>query len=207
LYNTRNPRLGWGDVPSSVAPYVPSPIKVVKMMLKLAGANEEDVLYDLGCGDGRILFTAIQEFGVNKAIGYDLNAKMCKSLMLKVEERGLSDCIEVHNGNFFLADLNPATIVTLYLTTSGNSKLRPKLEKELKQGSRVVSHDFPINSWISEGSGMSEHYSLGSHKIYLYKIPIAYKQKNRPEHSQKKDGHWRRLKNLFLGPNRGSNSS
>ena len=143
------PHLRWSDPPYSVAPYVPTPIKVVRTMLKLAGVGPEDVVYDLGSGDGRILFIAVEEFEAMCAVGYDINSSICKPLMLKVENRELGDRISIVNVNFFLADLSPASVVTLYLTTSGNTKLRPKLEEELREGAMVVSHDFPIRNFYS----------------------------------------------------------
>jgi SAM-dependent methyltransferase len=193
-----NPRLRWGDVPYSVAPYVPSPINVVKNMLKLAEAGPDDVVYDLGCGDGRILFTAVEEFGVKKAVGYDLNSTMCSKIRLRISEKGLEGRIEVVNGNFFLADLTPASIVTLYLTTSGNSKLKPKLAEELGTGARVVSHDFPINGWFSLKDDVQDYYQIGSHKIYLYEVPGAYEKKAKIMRTAEEESRWRRIRDLFL---------
>ena len=198
-YNVRSPSLSWGDVPSSVAPYVPSPLEVVRKMLKLAEAGEDDVVYDLGCGDGRILFTAVEEFGVKRAVGFDLNAGLCDGVRAKVLARGLEGSIEVVHGNFFLADLSQATLVTLYLTTSGNSKLRPKLEKELGAGARVVSHDFPIHRWDPDIAGPQDHYTLGSHKIYLYGIPEAYTKEKEPQRTPEEASRWKRIRSLFLG--------
>lgn len=192
------PRLSWGDVPHSVAPYVPTPHNVVDTMLTLAYAESDDVVYDLGCGDGRILLAAVEDFGVKKAVGYDLNPKMCGRVRLKIDEKGLRDRIEVVNGNFFLADLSGASVVTLYLTTSGNSKLRPKLEEELAPGSRVVSHDFPIHGWTTAKEEPPEHYVVGSHKIYVYSIPEAYEQKSSILRSKEEDGRWRRIRDLFV---------
>jgi hypothetical protein len=102
------------------------------------------------------------------------------------------------NGNFFLADLSGASVVTLYLTTSGNSKLRPKLEEELAPGSRVVSHDFPIHGWTTAKEEPPEHYVVGSHKIYVYSIPEAYEQKSSILRSKEEDGRWRRIRDLFV---------
>ena len=192
------PRLGWGDVPYSVAPYVPTPQNVVRNMLKLAHVGPDDVVYDLGCGDGRILFTAVDEFGVRRAVGYDLNPTMCESVQRRVKENGLWDRIEVVNGNFFLADLKPASVVTLYLTTSGNSKLRPKLEEELSSGARVVSHDFPIRGWHTRKNDVPDYFPVGSHKIYLYRIPDAYERKRIVLRSPEEESRWRRIRNLFL---------
>lgn len=193
-----SPRLGWGDVPYSVAPYVPTPYSVVKNMLKLAHVGPDDIVYDLGCGDGRILFVAVEDFGVRRAVGYDLNPTMCRSVRMKVKEKGLGSRIEVVNGNFFLADVSPASVVTLYLTTSGNSKLRPKLEGELASGARVVSHDFPIRGWTTQKSENPDYYGVGSHKIYLYWIPDAYDRKKTVARSQEEESRWKRIRNLFL---------
>jgi SAM-dependent methyltransferase len=192
------PLLSWGDVPHSVAPFVPTPHNVVESMLTLAHASSEDVVYDLGCGDGRILMAAVEDFGAKKAVGYDLNPKMCGRVRLKIDEKGLGDRIEVVNGNFFLADLSGASLITLYLTTSGNSKLRPKLEEELAPGSRVVSHDFPIHGWTTVKKDPPEHYVMGSHKIYVYSIPDAYEQKSSVLRSKEEDSRWRRIRDLFI---------
>jgi len=160
-------------------------------MLELADAGAEDTVYDLGCGDGRILFTAVEEFDVKKAVGYDLNPTMCASVQRKVELEGLRGRIEVVNGNFFLADLSPASLVALYLSTSGNAKLRPKFEDELRGGARVVSHDFPVTGWMTLGKG----YSVGSHRIYLYRVPDAYEAGGRIRGSG--EGGWRRIRGFF----------
>lgn len=193
------PRLGWGDVPHSVAPYVPTPINVVKKMLNLADVGPDDVVYDLGCGDGRILFTAVEEFDVKKAVGYDLNPSMCGSVQMNIEKKGLGGRIEVVNGNFFLADLTPASVVTLYLTTSGNSKLRPKLVEELGPGARVVSHDFPIHGWSTLKNEEPDYYKLGSHKIYMYAIPDAYEREKTVFRNPDEESRWKRIRALFLG--------
>ena len=192
------PHLRWNDPPYNVAPYVPTPIKVVRTMLKLAGVGPEDVVYDLGCGDGRILFVAVEEFEAMSAVGIDINSSICKPVMLKVEKRGLGDRISVVNGNFFLADLSPASVVTLYLTTSGNSKLRPKLEDELREGARVVSHDFPIRNWTTIKPEPPEFYTVGSHKIYVYKIPDSYDRKRDVPRSLEEESRWKRIRDIFL---------
>ena len=162
--------LGWGEGLHSVAPFVPSPENVIENMLKLCYAGPGDTLYDLGCGDGRILFMAVEKFDVDKAVGVELNPNMVKGINEKIKKRGLEKRIQVHNGNFFNVDISPATLVTLYLTTSGNSKLRPKFQEELKPGTKITSHDFPIQEWDNLQSSGSPH-TLGSHKIYVYTIP------------------------------------
>ncbi len=194
-----NPFLSWGDVPHSVAPYVPTPINVARRMLMLAGVGVDDVVYDLGCGDGRILFMAIEEFEAERAVGYDINPSIVEPLREKIENSGLEDRIEAVNANFFDVDLSPASVVTMYLTTSGNSKLRPKLEEELGDGARVVSHDFPVHTWTTEKSSEPPHYTIGSHKIYLYSIPEAFENKISIRRSKEEEGRWKRMRSLFLG--------
>lgn len=194
----RNYSFGWGDTLSSVAPYVPTPVRVVRRMLELVDAGVDDVVYDLGCGDGRILFAAVEEFDVKRAVGYELNPSLCESVRRKVDSKGLRGRIEVVNGNFFLADLSPASLVTLYLTTSGNSKLRPKFEKELRTGVRVVSHDFPIQGWATLKPDSPDHYAVGSHRIYLYRIPYAYEAKRTIPRGPEEQRRWRRIREVFL---------
>ena len=193
-----NPFLSWGDVPHSVAPFVPTPVNVVRRMLKLAGVGVDDVVYDLGCGDGRILFMAVEEFEAERAVGYDINPSMVEPLRERIENSGLENRIEVVNANFFEVDLSLASVVTMYLTTSGNSKLRPKLEEELGDGARVVSHDFPIHTWTTDKSSEPLHYTIGSHKIYLYSIPDAFEKKIRIRRSKEEEGRWKRMRSLFL---------
>jgi len=194
----RRPSLRWGEVPSSVAPYVPTPVSVVRRMLELAKAGADDTVYDLGCGDGRILFTAVEEFGVKKAVGYELNPSMYESVRRKVERKGLQGRIEVINGNFFLADLSAASLVTLYLTTSGNAKLRPKFEKELRGGARVISHDFPVQGWTALKPGSSDHFAVGSHRLYLYRVPEAYETGRTILRRPGEESRWRRIREIFL---------
>mgnify|MGYP003681882082 CR=1 FL=1 len=193
----RSYSIDWGDTPSSVAPYVPSPLHVVRRMLELAGACGDDVIYDLGCGDGRILLTAVEEFDVKRAVGYDLNPVLCDSLRRKIESKGLGGRVEVVNGNFFLADLSPASLITLYLTTSGNSKLRPKFEAELGSGARVVSHDFPIHGWTTVKANSPDHYAFGSHRIYLYRVPEAYGTRRPILRAPEEQSQWRRIRAIF----------
>ena len=194
-----NPFLSWGDVPHSVAPFVPTPVNVVRRMLNLAGVGVDDVVYDLGCGDGRILFMAVEEFEAERAVGYDINPSIVEPLREKIENSGLEDRIEAVNANFFDVDLSPASVVTMYLTTSGNSKLRPKLEEELGDGARVVSHDFPVHTWTTEKSSEPPHYTIGSHKIYLYRFPEAFENNISIRRSKEEEGRWKRMRSLFLG--------
>ncbi len=195
--------LGWGERTESVAPYVPSPINVVRKMLALADAGPGDIVYDLGCGDGRILFTAVEEFDVEQAVGYDLNQHMVDTVERKAKDKGLDDRIWVYNQNFFEAEFREATIITLYLTTSGNAKLMPKFEHELKSGARVVSHDFPVHGWETAKQD-GGYYILGSHKIYLYNVPAAFENSERKVKSpHEKSDRWKSVRDLMERLDRG----
>jgi len=149
---------------SSLAPFVSSPPDVVRRMLEIAETKPEDVLYDLGSGDGRILITAVQEFGLHKAVGIEMRPDLVKRAQEMVAENGLRDKINILHNNIFEVDVSEANIVTLYLTTSGNNRLRPKLENELKNETRIVSHDFSFSDWKP-----SKVEPFGGHTLYLYK--------------------------------------
>jgi len=184
--------LGWGDGTDSVAPYVPTPMNVVHEMLKLARAGPGDVLYDLGCGDGRILLAAVEEYNVDRAVGYEINPQMAEATRMKVYDKELQGRIAVLQADFFQEDLSEASVVTLYLTTSGNAKLRPKLEKELRAGARVVSHDFPVSDWVHSREE-ERFYMVGTHKLFLYEVPEAYMV----DKKDPKGDSWDRLRRMF----------
>jgi SAM-dependent methyltransferase len=185
----------WGDHPDSLAPYVPSPLNIVREMLTIAGADLGDIVYDLGCGDGRVLFTAVEEFNVSRAVGYDLDQEMVEGVEIKIRDKGFVGRISAIQANFMEVDMTEATIVTLYLTTSGNAKLRPKLEADLKPGARVISHDFPVQSWVTDLPDNAPH-TMGSHKMYLYRIPDAYTKKVTPPQTDD-ENRWRRVRDMF----------
>ena len=187
--------LGWGEGDDSVAPYVPTPISVVRTMLEITEAGPGDTVVDLGCGDGRILIMAVEEFGVDRAIGYELNPHLVDTAQTKVYDKELNNRIEVVNGNFMEADLSLATVVTLYLTTTGNAKLRPKFIDELKEGTRIISHDFPIIEWVADTPDR-EAIKVGTHKLFPYRIPEAYTTKiEEPE--KPVEGRWDRIRRLL----------
>ena len=160
----------------SVAPYVPSQSIVVERMLKIANVKPKDTVIDLGCGDGRILISAIRDFKAKKAIGYELNPELCSKTKEEVENLGYENRIQIFNKDLFNADLSEATVITLYLTTSGNRLLRPKLKKETIRGTRIVSHDFDIQPWRA-----SKKIEFLGHTIYLFIIPEAYSKIERSE--------------------------
>ncbi len=155
---------------AKLAPFVPSPMEVVEKMLKMAEVKEGDVVYDLGCGDGRIVIMAAQKFGA-KGVGVELDDELYKKTFEHVKELKLEDKVKIIHGNLLEVDLAPATVVTLYLLTDANEKVRPNLEKYLKKGARIVSHDFEIRGWKAAKSEDMESEDMGrTHTIYLYRI-------------------------------------
>ncbi len=186
--------LGFGEGSSSVAPYVPTPQSLVNKMLELVEAGPGDVLFDLGCGDGRFLITAVADFKVEKAIGYELNKHIYEMAEDNVAKRGLINEIRIESGDFMDADFSEATIITMYLTTTGNAKLRPKFKEELKPGTRIISHDFPILDW-TQSTPNGEALIIGPHKLFMYRIPEAYAEKEEKETPP--EDRWGRIKKLF----------
>jgi len=150
-------------------PYVPSPPNVVRKMLEVAKVGPDDVVYDLGCGDGRIVITAVKEFKARKAIGIDINDERIQEATKNVKENGLEGRVVIKKGNFFEEDLSEATVITMFLLTNVNEMLRPKLEKELKPGTRVVSHEFEIRGWTPKEVVKVEDGNM-NHIVYLYVI-------------------------------------
>jgi protein-L-isoaspartate O-methyltransferase len=156
-----------------IAPFVPSPIPVVQRMLQLAELKPGEVLFDLGAGDGRTVIMAARTFGA-RAVGVELREDLAKKALSTIHDNGLADRVTMVNGDMFNVNLTSADVVFLYLTTSANEKIRPKLETELKQGVRVVSHDYEIVGWKPvKVENFCENPQLGypSHTIYLYKKP------------------------------------
>ena len=133
-----------GDVP-----YVPTPQKVVNKMLEMAEVSEGDVVYDLGCGDGRIVVTAAQKYGA-KGVGVDIDPERIAESRKNAKEAGVTDLVEFHEQDLFETDLSEASAVTLYLLPDVNVKLRPKLLKQLRPGARVVSHSFDMDEWKAD---------------------------------------------------------
>jgi trans-aconitate methyltransferase len=146
-------------------PYVPTPQPVVDEMLKLAGVKKGDVVYDLGCGDGRIVVTAAKKFGAT-GVGIDINPERIKEATENAKQAGVMESVTFRNENLFEADFSKASVVTLYLLPSVNLKLRPILMKQLKPGTRIVSHDFDMGDWKPE-----KVVDLKEHKLYFWTIP------------------------------------
>ena len=122
--------------------YVPTPTIVVNRMLKLAKVKESDLVYDLGCGDGRIVVTAAKEYGCH-AVGFDIDPKRIKESRENVKKNEVQNLVQIKQQDIFELDLSKANVITLYLLPELNVRLIPQLEK-LKPGSRIVSHDFPM---------------------------------------------------------------
>lgn len=154
-----------------IAPYVASPLPVVRQMLLLAELKPEDMLYDLGAGDGRAVIMAAKDFGAN-ATGVELREDLVKRALNTVSELGLEKKVKIVHSDMFDVDINSADVIFLYLTTSANEKIRPKLETELKNGTRIVSHDYEVLGWKpSKIDNFCENPRLGypSHTLYVYK--------------------------------------
>jgi SAM-dependent methyltransferase len=145
--------------------FVPTPNEVVNKMLEMAKVTANDVVYDLGCGDGRIVITAAQQFGC-RGVGIDIDPERIREATENVGRAKVTDKVRFIQGDLFEADISEATVVTLYLLTELNLKLRPKLRKDLRPGTRVVSHAFAMGDWKPE---RTEHVSGSS--VYLWRIP------------------------------------
>ena len=148
-----------------MAPFVQTPLEVAKKMLELAELKPGENLYDLGCGDGRLILLAAKEMGANST-GIDLREDLLERARTEIIRLGLNEKVKVIRGNFFDVDISSANVVTLYLTSSANERLRPKMEKELRPGCRIVSHDFKVPGW--KPSQVFDE--LLGHTIYAYRI-------------------------------------
>ena len=152
----------------TLAPDYPTPQTVVDQMLAVAGVKPGEMVYDLGCGDGRIVIAAAQKFRA-RAVGIEIRRDIYEATLAKVASLGLSDQVRIVHGNALKYDLSPADVVTLYLLTSSNERLKPILEKDLKPSARVVSHDFAIRGW--KPASVDKVVVDGHvHMIYLYRL-------------------------------------
>jgi len=154
--------------PDTLAPAYPSPASVVDRMLTIAQVRPGEMVYDLGCGDGRIVIAAAQKFKA-RAVGIEIRRNIYLRTLARVAALGLSGQVQIVHGNALRYDLSPADVVTLYLLTSSNERLKPILLKELKPAARVVSHDFEIRGWkpVSVNRMVVEGRP---HMIYLYRM-------------------------------------
>ena len=156
----------WVVVPPDLnGPYVPTENHVVEGMLKLAGVGSTDVVYDLGCGDGRIVIIAARDFGAH-GVGVDIDPVRIREARENAKAHGVEDLVRFEEGDLFDTDLQSATVVTLYLLPHVNLRLRPRLLSDLKPGTRVVSHSFNMGNWESE-----KEEEVDGARIHLWTIP------------------------------------
>ncbi len=146
-------------------PFVPTSQTLVVEMLKLANVTKADTVYDLGCGDGRIVIAAAKQFGAH-GVGVDINPERIQEANENARRAGVADKVKFIEGDLFTADIRPATVVTLYLLPSVNLKLRPRLLAELKPGTRVVSHSFDMDDWKPDKT-----IDVDGSQLYLWAIP------------------------------------
>lgn len=151
-----------------IAPYVASPHKVVERMLEMARIKPNETVFDLGCGDGRILFLAASKYSA-KGVGIEIDEKLVQSTNEAIQRQSLENRVKVISGNLLEADLTGADVVTIYLLTESNEKLRPRLEKFLKPGARVVSYDYPVPGWKPNRIDRTDE--ARGHIIYAYEMP------------------------------------
>ena len=130
----------------SLAPFVPSPYDVVQRMLTLAEVTRDDIVYDIGCGDGRIVITAAQRFGA-RGVGIDIDPQRIAEANANAERAGVQHLVQFIQQDAMTVDVSEATVVTLYLLSSSNLKLRPLLTSQLAPGARIVSHAFSMGDW------------------------------------------------------------
>ena len=145
--------------------FVPTPEEIVDTMMKMAAVTPKDVVYDLGCGDGRIVITAAQKYGA-RGVGIDIDPERIKEANANAKTAGVTDKVRFVRGDLFEANISEATVVTLYLLTDLNIKLRPKLMRDLNPGTRVVSHAFNMGDWKPE-----QQTSIRGTTVYLWRIP------------------------------------
>jgi SAM-dependent methyltransferase len=130
----------------TLAPYIPTPQDVVERMLALADVTSNDIVYDLGCGDGRVVITAAKKYGA-RGVGIDIDKDRIDESRRNAREAGVSSLVRFERGDILNANVSGATVVTLYLVSSANLKLRPILTKQLPPGARIVSHSFGMGDW------------------------------------------------------------
>jgi len=146
-------------------PYVPTTEEVVEVMMRLGEVDKNDVVYDLGSGDGRLPITAAKKHGA-RGLGVDIDPNRVREARENAKAAGVEDKVKFVQGDLFQTDIGEATVVTLYLLPSVNLKLRPKLLSELKPGTKVVSHNYDMGDWKPE-----QTVNVGNHVVYVWTIP------------------------------------
>ncbi|UCC59894.1 MAG: methyltransferase domain-containing protein [Dehalococcoidia bacterium] len=155
-----------------------TPVEIIREILHRAQVGSDDVVYDLGSGDGRILFAAVEEFGARQAVGYEIREDLCNIAAKQIREAHLEERIRIINGDLFDADLSDASVITLYLGNETNDILRPKLEQCTRADTRIVSYLFPMNGWQAEGELDTHSLSIQEGRlddiIFVYRVPQAF---------------------------------
>jgi precorrin-6B methylase 2 len=162
------------DEGKKIVPYVPTPQEVVERMLDLAQVKKGDVVYDLGSGDGRIVVTAAKKYGV-RAVGFEIDPERIKESHENIKKAGVGHLVEIRQQDIRTVDLSSASVLTMYLLPEVNLLIRPNIWKQMKPGSRVVSHDFDMGDWKPL---KTEHIKDGSswdHTLYLWHVEAAKK--------------------------------
>ena len=158
----------------SLAPFVPTPQEVVDRMLELAEVTKDDIVYDLGCGDGRIVITAAKKYGA-RGVGVDINPQRIAESNANAQKEGVEDLVEFILQDAMTADVSKATVVTLYLLSSSNLKLRPILTTQLQPGARIVSHAFSMGNWPAQKIDTFSDARGSSRTLYLWRHDGTYR--------------------------------
>ena len=160
-------------IPMANDPYVPTPQRVVDAMLAMAQIDSDDVIYDLGCGDGRMVVTAVKDFGAKQGVGVDIDPERIAESRENAEEADVADKTEFIEASFFDVDFSDATVMALYLLPDTLEKLRPEFEAQLEPGTRIVTHDFRIAGWepVAEKQVPTPEDAVSSGTIYLWEVP------------------------------------
>lgn len=155
---------------TNLAPYVPSPPEVVERMLALAKVGPQDVVYDLGCGDGRIVIAAAKKYGA-RGVGVDIDPKRIEEAKANARRAGVQELVSFKLQDAMKTDVSEATVVALYLLSFANVQLRPILQQQLRPGARIVSHNFGMGNWEPHAVDTFTDANGGTRTLYLWKIP------------------------------------
>jgi precorrin-6B methylase 2 len=168
------PAQKYEDEGKKIVPYVPTPQEVVERMLELAQVKKGDVVYDLGSGDGRIVVTAAKKYGV-RAIGFEIDPERIKESAENIKKAGVGHLVEIRQQDIRTVDLSPASVLTMYLLPEVNLMIRPNIWKQMKPGSRVVSHDFDMGDWKPLKTENIKDGSSWDHTLYLWHVEAGKK--------------------------------
>lgn len=157
---------------TELAPYIPSSPEVVDRMLTLAKVGPRDVVYDLGCGDGRIVIAAARKYGA-RGVGVDIDPRRINEAMANARKAGVEKLVTFKLQDALKTNVSDATVVTLYLLTFGNLQLRPILQKQLKPGARIVAHNYGMGNWEPDEIDTFKDANGGTKTLYLWRIGAA----------------------------------